>query len=66
MARDYEQEVRDMLAAGLAEELITGYQWGMDLMHPYSEITWMAEQSDDIEMVTAQQFARNLLDDIGK
>jgi hypothetical protein len=66
MARDYEKEVLDMVAAGLAEELITGYQWGMDLMHPYGEICWMAEQPDSVEMVTAQQFARNLLDEVGK
>ncbi len=61
-----EDEVRSMLDMGMAENLLTGYRWGQDLMHVYSEIQWMAEQSDDCQMVTAQQFARNLLDDVGK
>ncbi len=61
-----EKEVREMLDKGLAEVLLTGYQWGMDLMHVYSEIQWMAEQPDHLDMVSSQQFARNLLDDVGK
>lgn len=55
-----------MLDKGLAEVLLTGYQWGMDLMHVYSEIQWMAEQPDHLDMISSQQFARNLLDDVGK
>lgn len=61
-----EDEVRSMLEGGEATRLLYYYDWGVALMHLYGEIQWMAEQSDDRQMVTAQQFARNLLDDVGK
>lgn len=61
-----EEELQQLIEGVGAENVLIGYEWGQAYMYVRGEIEWMSEQDDSIQMVSAQQFARNLLDDEGK
>jgi hypothetical protein len=64
---DWKAEVLKLVEEGKAEDLLWTYsEHKQSCSYVWGIVKQVAEEPDDKPMVTAQQFARNLLDDWGK
>lgn len=63
--REAIERVNALIAEGKAEDLLDAY-YDLSMQYVYDVLVYAANQPDDAQLVSAQNFARNLLDDWSK